>query len=51
MKLLNISKTLNSFIKKDFSKKLHIYEGDRYSTSGVRATIFGATGFVGKMLI
>ena len=47
MKLLKISKNLNFFLKKDFSKKLNIYEGDRYSVSGIRATIFGATGFVG----
>lgn len=26
---------------------MHIFEGDRHSVSGVRATIFGATGFIG----
>jgi NADH dehydrogenase (ubiquinone) 1 alpha subcomplex subunit 9 len=28
---------------------LHIFEGDRHSVSGVRATIFGATGFIGNL--
>jgi len=36
---------LNKF---NFSKKLNIYDGGgRGSVSGIRATIFGATGFVG----
>jgi hypothetical protein len=31
-------------------QKLHIFEGGRNSVSGVRATIFGATGTVGSFV-
>lgn len=30
------------------SQKLHIYEGGRNSISGIRATMFGATGHIGS---
>lgn len=45
MRLKKISKSLQDMLKKNFSNKLPIFEGDRGSTSGVRATIFGATGY------
>ena len=49
MNLYKIQKIpLTLFNKSNFSKKLNIYDGGgRGSVSGIRATIFGATGFVG----
>lgn len=48
MKLNKISRSLTSLMRQNFSKRLQVFEGDRNSVSGIRATIFGATGFMGN---
>lgn len=42
---------LHRMMIKGFSdRRLQIYEGNRHSISGIRATIFGATGFLGPYI-
>lgn len=42
------SRTLTTLLSRRFSStRLQIFEGERCSISGIRATIFGATGFMG----
>jgi hypothetical protein len=39
---------MNKISRTYTSQKLHIYEGGRNSVSGIRATLFGATGHIGS---
>ena len=47
----NQAKTLFNRLARNYTpQKLHIYEGNRNSMSGIRATIFGATGTSGSFI-
>lgn len=53
MKKLSSSKILNlhqPFLKRNYQKRLHIHETGFGGESGIRATVFGGTGFLGKMV-